>query len=100
MTRMFKSKKLLAFGAICVIVLLFAGKYIRYIDTTSTQLGYGFWQKLLIVHVDDLGLSPSSNEAFLKIKQHNVINSASIIVTGTAYQEILEYEVKHPEFDW
>lgn len=100
MIKILKSRRILVFGVLSIMVLLFAGKFIRYSDKTSTELGYNFCQKLLIVHADDLGLTESTNEAFFQAKKHGVINSASIIVTGRAYDEILAYAVEHPEFDW
>jgi len=95
-----KTKRVVVFGLPLLIVLMFAAKNYKYLDTSATQLGYNFWEKLLIVHADDLGLTESTNQAFIEAQQQGVINSASIMVPGRAYDEIVDYAIQYPEFDW
>ncbi|WP_439183622.1 polysaccharide deacetylase family protein [Carboxylicivirga taeanensis] len=71
-----------------------------YFNNSATQLGFGAGDKFLIVHADDLGLTSSTNKAFIDAKENGLINSASIMVNCRAFDEIAEYAKVRPEFDW
>jgi chitin disaccharide deacetylase len=63
------------------------------------RLGYDKNAKLLIIHADDLGLSASENAASIEILEKGTVNSGSIMVPCSGFQEISEYAQIHPEAD-
>jgi predicted glycoside hydrolase/deacetylase ChbG (UPF0249 family) len=63
------------------------------------KLGYSSNDKLLIVHVDDLGLNHSTNQAAITAFKKGTINSASIMVPTPAFDEIALFSKQNPHFD-
>lgn len=65
----------------------------------AERLGYPADAKLLIVHVDDLGMTHSVNAASIKAFESGLVNSGSIMVTCPWFSEIAAYSRAHPEVD-
>jgi predicted glycoside hydrolase/deacetylase ChbG (UPF0249 family) len=53
----------------------------------------------LIVHADDLGVSHSTNRAFIDAWKRGLVNSGSIMVPTPWFPEIAEFAREHPEAD-
>jgi predicted glycoside hydrolase/deacetylase ChbG (UPF0249 family) len=56
----------------------------------AERLGYGPDDRLVILHVDDVGLCPGSNQAFLELSAAGLARSGSIMVPCPAAGEIIE----------
>lgn len=65
----------------------------------AERLGYSSDAKLLIVHVDDLGMTHSVNAASIKAFESGLVNSGSIMVPCPWFAEIASYSRAHPETD-
>lgn len=65
----------------------------------AEQLGYPKYAKLLIVHMDDMGMSHSVNMAVMAAFAKNNKFSGSIMVPCPWFLEIAEFAKNHPEFD-
>jgi hopanoid biosynthesis associated protein HpnK len=55
--------------------------------------------KRLIVNADDLGLTPGVNRGILRAFQDGIVTSASLIVTGSAFEEAVALAQQNPELD-
>jgi hopanoid biosynthesis associated protein HpnK len=55
--------------------------------------------KQLIVNADDLGLTPGVNRGILQAFQDGVVTAASLLVTGSAFEEAVELARQNPELD-
>lgn len=53
----------------------------------------------LIIHCDDLGLSPSVNHATFAALEQNLITSASVIMVSSNVDEVAQYARQHPTVD-
>jgi hopanoid biosynthesis associated protein HpnK len=53
-------------------------------------------QKRLIVNADDFGLSSSVNSAVIKAWKEGVLTSASLMVTGAAFEEAVAFSKENP----
>ena len=67
--------------------------------TLAERLGHAPDAKLLIVHVDDLGMAHSVNAASIKAFESGLVNSGSIMVPCPWFSEIAAYSRAHPEAD-
>jgi chitin disaccharide deacetylase len=74
---------------------------VRHITYGNIQkrLGYPKDTKLLIIHADDLGITASENEASTKAFQMGMVNSGSIMVTCSKFNDIADFSRSHPEAD-
>jgi predicted glycoside hydrolase/deacetylase ChbG (UPF0249 family) len=67
--------------------------------TLAARLGYPRDAKLLIVHVDDLGMAHSVNSAAIKAFESGLVSSGSIMVPCPWFPEIAAYARSHPQAD-
>jgi hopanoid biosynthesis associated protein HpnK len=55
--------------------------------------------KRLIVNADDLGLTPAVNRGVVRAFQDGIVTSASLLVTGSAFEEAVALARQNPELD-
>jgi hopanoid biosynthesis associated protein HpnK len=55
--------------------------------------------KRLIVNADDLGLTPGVNRGILRAFQDGIVTSASLLVTGSAFDEAVALARQNPKLD-
>jgi len=55
--------------------------------------------KQLIVNADDLGLTPGVNRGILRAFQEGIVTSASLLVTGSAFEDAVALARQNPELD-
>ncbi|MBN09239.1 MAG: hypothetical protein CMC79_02560 [Flavobacteriaceae bacterium] len=65
----------------------------------AEKLGYNKEDKLLIIHADDLGLSPAVNEASFDANNKGFITSASVMMPTPYAKEVAEYFKNNPNMD-
>jgi len=55
--------------------------------------------KQLIVNADDLGLTPAVNRGVVRAFQGGIVTSASLLVTGSAFEDAVALARQNPELD-
>ena len=55
--------------------------------------------KQLIVNADDLGLTPAVNRGVVRAFQDGIVTSASLLVTGSAFEDAVALASQNPELD-
>lgn len=70
--------------------------YIKYLDL-AMQNSFPLNKKYLIVNADDFGLTEGVNQGILEGFQKGVITSASIMVTGDAFEDAVQKAKENPE---
>jgi chitin disaccharide deacetylase len=55
--------------------------------------------KQLIVNADDLGLTPGVNRGVLRAFQDGIVTSASLLVTGSAFEDAIALARQNPKLD-
>jgi hopanoid biosynthesis associated protein HpnK len=55
--------------------------------------------KQLIVNADDLGLTPAVNRGVVRAFQSGIVTSASLLVTGSAFEDAVALARQNPELD-
>ena len=55
--------------------------------------------KQLIINADDLGLTPGVNRGIIRAFQAGIVTSASLLVTGSAFEEAVALARQNPELD-
>jgi hopanoid biosynthesis associated protein HpnK len=55
--------------------------------------------KQLIVNADDLGLTPAVNRGVVRAFRDGIVTSASLLVTGSAFEEAVDLARENPELD-
>jgi chitin disaccharide deacetylase len=55
--------------------------------------------KQLIVNADDLGLTPAVNRGVVRAFQDGIVTSASLLVTGSAFEDAVALVRQNPELD-
>jgi hopanoid biosynthesis associated protein HpnK len=55
--------------------------------------------KQLIINADDLGLTPGVNRGIIRAFQAGIVTSASLLVTGSAFEEAIALARQNPELD-
>jgi hopanoid biosynthesis associated protein HpnK len=55
--------------------------------------------KQLIVNADDLGLTPAVNRGVVRAFQDGIVTSASLLVTGSAFEDAVALAQQNPELD-
>jgi predicted glycoside hydrolase/deacetylase ChbG (UPF0249 family) len=67
--------------------------------TLAKRLGYPADAKLVILHADDVGMTPSVNMASFAALDQKAISSASVMVTCPYLTDVAEYAKAHPDAD-
>jgi chitin disaccharide deacetylase len=83
-----------------MVIALFAFSAIGRSQSIQERLGYPKDARLLILHVDDLGVSHSENAASISAMERGCINSASIMVPPPWFLHIAEYAAKNAQRDF
>ena len=78
---------------------IFSNNDINQFDNLSELLGYNKNDKLLIIHVDDLGLSNSVNQASFEALNNSYVNSASVMIPAPNTEEVADYFKENPDID-
>jgi len=68
-------------------------------ETYAEKLGYPKNAKVLILHVDDVGMSWDSNQGAIKAMEHGVANSLSIMMPCPWVPGYVQYLKAHPTVD-
>ena len=76
-------------------------KIVRKVYSGSMQkrLGYANDTKLLIIHADDLGLSPSENSASIEALKIGIVTTGSVMVPCTGFEGIASFARDNPGID-
>jgi chitin disaccharide deacetylase len=69
------------------------------LKTNQRKLGYRNSSKLLIIHADDFGLTPSENKATIEALNKGLVCSASIMVNCRGFDEAASYARSHQDSD-
>lgn len=89
-------KRLLSFLSLCLFSAVVAGQT----DSTyAEKLGYPKGTKLLILHVDDVGMSFDSNEGAINAITKGVASSLSIMMPCPWVPAFVQYMKAHPGLD-
>jgi chitin disaccharide deacetylase len=67
--------------------------------TYAEQLGFPAGKKVIIMHVDDVGMSYDSNEGAIKSIRDGVANSLSVMMPCAWVPGFVHYLKQHPELD-
>lgn len=68
-------------------------------QTYAERLGWDAEERVLILHVDDAGMSHASNQGAIKAIEEGAANSLSIMMPCGWVAEIAAYLKEHPEID-
>ncbi|WPP50454.1 polysaccharide deacetylase family protein [Catalinimonas niigatensis] len=68
-------------------------------QTYAEKLGWKAGQKLLIMHVDDAGMSYDSNQGAIQAMENGIANSVSIMMPCPWAASFVKYVQAHPETD-
>ena len=68
--------------------------------TIATKLGFKPWDKLLIIHADDLGLCKSVNYATFESFENQSISSASVMLTTDEILDVADFSKKNKNYDF
>lgn len=68
-------------------------------ETYAQKLGWPADARVLILHVDDAGMSHESNRGTIRAIEQGVANSFSVMMPAPWVPEIVEYIQAHPEVD-
>jgi predicted glycoside hydrolase/deacetylase ChbG (UPF0249 family) len=82
------------------LLLLLSGSTIAQQVTYAEKLGFEKGIKVIILHVDDLGMSYSSNKGALLAINDGLANSGSIMMPCPWVPGIVNYMKKHPGYDF
>jgi predicted glycoside hydrolase/deacetylase ChbG (UPF0249 family) len=82
-----------------LFVLLGYGSFAQQNQTYAEKLGYPKGARVIILHVDDAGMSHESNEGVIKATSMGVANSTSVMMPCPWVPEFKKYLNKHPELD-
>jgi predicted glycoside hydrolase/deacetylase ChbG (UPF0249 family) len=82
-----------------VILLLFSQYIIAQEPTYAEKLGYPKGSKVLILHIDDVGMSYDSNLGAIKAMEEGVANSLSMMMPCPWVPDFFRYLETHPQTD-
>lgn len=88
------------FISLLVPVMVITTVYAQHSDTTyAEKLGYPKGAKVLIIHVDDAGMSHDSNEGAIEAITKGAANSTSVMMPCSWVPEFVHFLKQHPEVD-
>lgn len=68
-------------------------------QTWAEKLGYPSGRKIIMLHADDIGMSPGANTSAVYYLQNEMIQSAAVMVPCPGYEEIADWRRQYQEFD-
>lgn len=69
------------------------------VGSVQKRLGFSENTKLLIIHADDMGLTASENEATFQAMSSRTVNSGSVMVPCSHFNDVADYSKAHPGSD-
>jgi len=69
------------------------------VKTWGEKLGFPSDKKVIILHIDDMGMSPEANEASINYLENKEIQSAAIMVPCPNADEAINWAVENPSAD-
>ncbi|MGN6491417.1 MAG: polysaccharide deacetylase family protein [Agriterribacter sp.] len=87
------------FFAVCIAVISGMGVYAQTGATFAEKLGYPKGAKIIILHIDDLGMSYDSNTGSIEAMTNGVANSCSVMMPCPWVPGFIHYLKEHPETD-
>jgi len=92
--------KFLTFILPCFTLLLFAGCAVsRAQETYAEKLGFPKGAKVVILHVDDVGMSHASNRGAIEAMTKGIATSCSLMMPCSWVPEFAKYYKAHPNMD-
>lgn len=67
--------------------------------TNAEKLGFPKGKKILLLHMDDLGMCPEANEAGKFYIQNGFINSGAVMMPCPSANDFIAWAIKHPGAD-
>jgi hypothetical protein len=81
-----------------ILIFIFSNSYSQ--DSTyAERLGYPKGARVVILHVDDVGMSYDSNEGAIQAMEKGVANSCSIMMPCSWVPQFAHYMKQHPNID-
>ncbi|WP_339712258.1 polysaccharide deacetylase family protein [Cyclobacterium amurskyense] len=65
----------------------------------AERLGYPAGKKVIMLHADDIGMSPEANTAAIEMLMAGDIQSAAAMPPCPNFEEIIAWAIEHPEID-
>jgi predicted glycoside hydrolase/deacetylase ChbG (UPF0249 family) len=90
-------KRLLVFAAACMVCMAVAAQQPD--STYAEKLGFPKGARVLILHVDDVGMSYDSNEGAIKAMTEGVATSCSVMMPCPWVPAFVHYYKEHPKLD-
>lgn len=87
------------FFAVCIAVISTVGVCAQTATTFAEKLGYPKGAKIIILHIDDLGMSYDSNIGSIEAMTKGVANSCSVMMPCPWVPGFIHYLKEHPETD-
>lgn len=84
---------------ILILLVLSSGVLQAQDMTYAEKLGFPKGKKVLILHVDDVGMSWDSNQGFIQASENGVANSCSVMMPCPWVPDFVHYLKKHPNVD-
>ena len=84
---------------VCFLPLLVAGQTGGSNQKWSEKLGFPAGKKVLILHMDDLGMCPEANDAGMKYIENKQIMSGAVMMPCPSAEAFVEWAKKHPKAD-
>lgn len=81
------------------LIVLIIAPNLKAQETYAEKLGYPKGSKVLILHVDDVGMSYDSNLGAIKAMEEGVANSLSMMMPCSWIPGFFKYLEKHPNID-